>query len=131
MITMKSINLEPKVENLHMINKFIEEELSIKQMDIKLIVEEIFINIVNYSECNYIKVFFELNDNKLKIIFVDDGIKFNPLLKENPEFPDNIDDVQIGGLGIHLVKSISDEIYYEYIDDENHLTIIKGVSIEE
>ena len=128
---MKSMDLEPKVEELTRLNDFIREELSINQYDVKLIVEEIFVNIVNYSGCSNIKVFFELNDKKLKMIFVDDGMKFNPLLKENHEFPERIEDAQIGGLGIHLVKSLADDITYEYINDENHLTVIKSVQNEE
>ncbi|MBE6493939.1 MAG: ATP-binding protein [Methanosphaera stadtmanae] len=124
---MKYINLEPKIEELNRLNNFVEEEFSLNQHDIKLIVEEIFVNIVNYSKCSYIKVFFELNDNQFKIIFSDNGIKFNPLLKDDPEFPDRIEDAKIGGLGIHLVKTLADEISYEYINDENHLTVIKSV----
>ena len=38
-----------------------------------------------------------------------------------------IDEAQIGGLGIFLTKQISDELYYNYIDGENHLKIIKKV----
>lgn len=128
---MKSINLEPKVEELLRLNTFIEEELSLNQYDIKLMVEEIFVNIINYSQCSYIKVFFDLNDNTLKMIFVDDGIEFNPLLKGNPELPDSVEDAKIGGLGIHLVKNIADDLFYEYLNDENHLTIIKSVENEE
>jgi len=124
---MKSINLEPKVEELIRLNKFIEDELSVNQYAVKLIVEELFVNIVNYSECNYIKVLFELNNTELKMIFVDDGVEFNPLLKEDPEFPEDVADAKIGGLGIHLVKNMADEIFYEYIDGENHLTIITSV----
>ena len=41
--------------------------------------------------------------------------------------PDNIDDAEIGGLGIHITKELSDEISYEYANGENHLKIIKIV----
>jgi anti-sigma regulatory factor (Ser/Thr protein kinase) len=128
---MKSINLDPKVEELTRLNDFIEKEFSFNQYDVKLIVEEIFVNMVNYSGCSYINIFFELKDKKLKMIFVDDGIKFNPLLKDNPEFPDKIEDAKIGGLGIHLVKSLADEITYEYLNNENRLTVLKSVQNEE
>lgn len=48
---MKSIYLQPKVDELTRLNNFIYEELSITQYNILLIVEEIFVNIINYSEC--------------------------------------------------------------------------------
>ena len=59
--------------------------------------------------------------------FIDYGIEFNPLSKENPKTPDNIDDALIGGLGIFLTKQIADELDYSYINGENHLKIIKKV----
>ena len=127
---MKSISLESEIEELTRLNEFIEEELLLNQYDIKLIVEEIFVNIVNYSKCSDIEIFFELNDKQLKMIFVDDGIKFNPLLKDDPEFPDKIEEAKIGGLGIHFVKTLADDIFYERIKGENHLTVIKSVENE-
>ena len=107
---MKSINLKPEVEELIRLNDFIQEEFSLNQYDVNLIIEEIFVNIVNYSKCSYIKVFFELNDNKLKIVFVDDGIEFNPLLKDNPKLPDGIDDAEIG-LNIHCLAMIGSHLW--------------------
>ena len=59
--------------------------------------------------------------------FVDNGVEFNPLLKGDVNLPDNIDDAEIGGLGIHITRELSDDISYEYINDENHLKIIKKV----
>ena len=61
--------------------------------------------------------------------FVDDGVEFNPLSTNSPKLPENIDEAKIGGLGIHLVKNLVDEMYYEYKDNENHLTIIKYVKL--
>ena len=59
--------------------------------------------------------------------FIDDGIQFNPIESESPDSPDTIDEAEIGGLGIHLVKNLTDELNYEYENNENHLTIIKKV----
>ena len=59
--------------------------------------------------------------------FIDNGTVFNPLLKEDPKFPDCIEDAEIGGLGIYLTKKLADELEYNHINDENHLKIIKKV----
>ena len=59
--------------------------------------------------------------------FIDNGIEFNPLLTEDPETSDNIDEVKIGGLGIFLTKQMSDDMSYEYKNSENHLKIVKNV----
>ena len=82
---------------------------------------------LDYSNSDFIIVNADFKDSILNIEFVDNGIQFNPLLKENPNMPNNIDDAHIGGLGIFLTKGISDKIDYHYINGENHLRIIKKV----
>lgn len=124
---MNNIELKPSINELTRLNEFIHGEVSNIGYDVDLIVEEVFVNIVNYSNCTYIKVNVECNDSVLKMEFIDDGIQFNPLESESPDSPDTIDEAEIGGLGIHLVKNLTDELNYEYENNENHLTIIKKV----
>jgi anti-sigma regulatory factor (Ser/Thr protein kinase) len=51
---------------------------------------------------------------------------FNPLKKENSDSIDKpIEDRNIGGMGIHLVRSIMDEHSYKRENDKNILTLIK------
>jgi anti-sigma regulatory factor (Ser/Thr protein kinase) len=69
----------------------------------------------------------EYDNPTLTIEFIDNGIEFNPLLNENPNLPDTIEDAEIGGLGIFLSKELADELEYDYINGENHLKIIKKV----
>ena len=125
---MNSIKLFPSINELTKLNEFIHNELSIYDSNVDLIVEEIFVNIVNYSKCTYINVNIGLTDESiLKIEFVDDGFKFNPIERDSPDYPTSIDEAEIGGLGIHLVKNLADEFYYYYENNENHLTVIKNV----
>ena len=125
---MNSIKLFPSINELTKLNEFIHNELSIYDPHVDLIVEEIFVNIVNYSRCTYINVNIESTDDSiLKIEFVDDGFKFNPIERDSPDYPTSIDEAEIGGLGIHLVKNIADEFDYYYENNENHLTVIKNV----
>ena len=122
---MNSINLHPQLDELYKLTEFISEITSKKDFHVDLIVEEVFVNIVKYSKCNYINVNVEFNESTLTIELIDNGFEFNPLLKENPEMPNNIDEAKIGGLGIYLTKELADDISYKRINDENHLTIIK------
>jgi anti-sigma regulatory factor (Ser/Thr protein kinase) len=124
---MNSITLKPEIQELYTLNEFIINELSEENLQVNLIVEEIFVNIVNYSNADHITVNVEYETPTLTIEFIDNGIEFNPLLKESPEPPNNIEDAQIGGLGIFLTKELADELEYQYENDENHLTIIKNV----
>ena len=126
---MKSIKLNPKITELTRLNDYISKEFNLNDLELNLIVEEIFVNIVKYSKCSYIKVDFELEKGILTTIFRDDGFEFNPLAVDEVELPDSIDEAEIGGLGIHLSKELADEMQYEYSDNENRLTIIKNVKI--
>ncbi len=124
---MKSITLKPELTELYALNEFILNELPHEDLQVNLIAEEIFANIVNYSKTEFITVSAKYEKPSLTLEFIDNGIEFNPLLKENPPLPDNIDEAQIGGLGIFLTKEIADELDYHYINGENHLKIIKKV----
>lgn len=124
---MNSITLKPEITELYNLNEFILNELGARNTQIDLIVEEVFVNIVDYSKTDFIIVNAEFRKPILTIEFIDNGIEFNPLLKENPPLPDNIDEAQIGGLGIFLTKELADEIDYSYINGENYLKITKKV----
>ena len=124
---MNSILLEPEIDELYNLNNFILNEIKEENLQVNLIIEEIFVNIVNYSKTDFIKVNVEFENAKLIIEFIDNGVEFNPLLKEKPELPENIGDAQIGGLGIFLTKEFADEITYNHVNGENHLKIMKNV----
>ncbi len=124
---MNSIQLNVDIREIYKLNQFINQLIQKEDLNVTLITEEIFVNIVNYSKTDYIKVTGEYSDSILTIEFIDNGIEFNPLLKEDYDFPDTIEDAEIGGLGIYLTKNLADELDYHYVNGENHLKIIKKV----
>ena len=114
---MNSLKLKVELSQLYTLNEFIGEHYPNKDIGLRLVVEEIFVNIVNYSDAEYVIINIE-SDNNLTIEFVDNGIQFDPTLKENPETPKTLDETQIGGLGILLAKNYADEIIYTYENNE-------------
>ncbi|WP_298522754.1 ATP-binding protein [uncultured Methanobrevibacter sp.] len=124
---MNTITLKPELTELYALNEFISDEFPHKDIQVNLIVEEIFVNIVNYSKTEFITVNVEYESPTLTLEFIDNGFEFNPLLKEKPSMPDTIEEAEIGGLGIYLTKEIADEIDYQYMNGENHLKIVKNV----
>lgn len=124
---MNSITLKPELSELYTLTEFILNGLPQEDLQVNFIVEEIFVNIVNYSKTEFVTVNVEYTPPTLTLEFIDNGIKFNPLLSEDPSQSDNIDEVKIGGLGIFLTKKIADKLDYHYKDCENHLIIIKKV----
>lgn len=97
---------------------------------VEIAVDEIISNIVR---CAYpdeagsvaTEITFDKADRVI-LRFIDSGIPYNPLENEPPDTSQSLDERPIGGLGIHMVKSITDEISYEYTDGQNILTIIKN-----
>lgn len=99
---------------------------------IEIIIEEIFVNIVKHAYKNtedIIKINYEVLENPLRfhIIFIDNGPMFNPLKFEIPNLSDNIEERTIGRLGIYIVKEYADEIIYDYVNNQNVLSIIKNI----
>ena len=126
---MNSITLNPEIIELYTLNEFISAELGGENLQVNLIVEEIFINIAQYSNADFIIVNAEFENGTLMLEFIDNGVEFNPLLKDDPKTPESIEEAEIGGLGIFLTKEIADEIYYNNVNGENHLKIIKNVEL--
>jgi sigma-B regulation protein RsbU (phosphoserine phosphatase) len=98
---------------------------------IRLSVEEIIENVVQYAYENgagYLEISTDREDNILTIRFKDAGKPFNPLEKPDPDITLSATDRPIGGLGIYLCKQLMDDLYYEYKDNCNTLTIKKKLS---
>ena len=124
---MNSITLKPEIRELYALNEFILNKLPQENLQVNLIVEEVFVNIVDYSKTDFITVNVEYENETLTLEFIDNGIEFDPLSKENLKTPESIDEARIGGLGILLTKEIADELEYRHENGENHLKVIKKV----
>ena len=96
-----------------------------------IIFDELLNNIITYGygddERHVVEVNIELAGKQLSVTITDDGVPFDPLSQEAPDTSLSIDEREIGGLGIHLVKSMSDECSYERKSDKNVLSLIKWI----
>lgn len=89
--------------------------------------EEIFANVAFYAYPNgqgLIEVSLNKYDNNIILEFKDEGIAYNPLEKPDPDITLPPEERPIGGLGIYMVKKLSDEISYKREDDNNILRLI-------
>lgn len=123
-------------EELHNVLDLIEGQLEEHECNMKttmmitVIVEEVFVNIAHYAYEGkegeaIISVDFEGDD--VIITFKDTGIPFDPLAKEDPDIKAPVEERQIGGLGIYMVKQTMDDVQYERKDDTNILTLRKRI----
>lgn len=66
---------------------------------------------------------------RLRISFVDDGQPFDPLAFRGPDLEDATEERGIGGLGIHIVRSLVHQARYRRKDDRNHLHLIRRIGV--
>ncbi len=137
---MKEITLTATLENIEAVTKFVDEQLEEldcpmkAQMQIDIAIDELFSNIARYAYAPNVgeaTVRVESSDDPLTVIitFIDKGVPYNPLEKEDPDTTLSADDRQIGGLGIYMVKKSMDSMEYEYRNGQNILSIKKILTV--
>jgi len=86
--------------------------------------DEILSNVVNYGG-GALDVAITVGDGAMLATVSDDGPFFDPLARPAPDTEADIDDRAIGGLGIHLVRKMMDDVGYAYENGRNRLTFRK------
>ena len=95
---------------------------------VALALEEAFVNVANYAygdKHGTLDYSISVLEGKLCFTLSDSGIPFDPLAKKDPDVSLSIEERQIGGLGIFMVKKLMDDVQYEYRDGKNILTLYK------
>ncbi len=116
------------IENLHDVLAFVESGLESQEADMKatmavtVSLEEIFVNIANYAypeQKGKVTVGMNFKDDQIEVYLYDSGIPFNPLEKEDPDIKAELENRDIGGLGIYMAKKSMDECHYERKSNQN------------
>ncbi|WP_108646299.1 ATP-binding protein [Polynucleobacter rarus] len=131
------ITVQGKLEKLLNINQWLDNladqgDLSKSSLfAMKLCCEETFMNIVMHSyqpenlvvqeEDKVVNLAVKKSTEDIILSIEDNGFPFNPLEKEEKIIPTDLKDVQIGGLGISLMKKFSKSIHYEPKNTGNRL----------
>jgi serine/threonine-protein kinase RsbW len=96
-----------------------------------LVLEEVLTNIIKYafddSAAHEIGVVLALHEDGLFIEVADDGAEFDPLAIQAPEMKDSILEMDVGGLGVHLVRRTVDSIRYRRDASRNILSMTLGL----
>jgi anti-sigma regulatory factor (Ser/Thr protein kinase) len=66
-----------------------------------------------------------LGSGRLTVTVTDDGVPFDPFAAVAPDTTLGLELRRIGGLGIHLVRKMMDEVSYEYRGDRNVVVLTK------
>ena len=98
-------------------------------LDVNLALEEIVTNIISYGfndkDEHCIRVSLSLNRGELKVEVADDGQPFNPLEAPIPDTKQPLEEISPGGLGLHLVRTLMDDVAYQRRPTGNVLVMRK------
>ena len=135
---MKELTLDAVTDNITKVTEFVDEQLEElgcpmkAQMQIDIAIDELFSNIAHYAynpEVGPATVRVEVAEDPMAVVvtFVDHGVQYDPLAREDPDTTLSAEERDIGGLGIYMVKKSMDDITYEYKDGQNILKIKKNL----
>ena len=98
---------------------------------LRLAIEEAVVNVINYAYPDNkegdIEVRMATDGRRLKVVITDSGVAFDPTTKEKADTSLAVEERQVGGLGILLIREIMDVINYERSAGRNVLTLMKNI----
>ena len=127
--------LHNNVEQIAMLPEFVETVAREAQLDHKavfnlnLALEEAVSNVIMYAYPEgtegMVDVDAVVDGKQVTFVITDSGKPFDPTAKEEVNINTGMAERPIGGLGIHLVRTIMDTVSYERKGENNILTITK------
>jgi serine/threonine-protein kinase RsbW len=97
-------------------------------LDLQLAVEEVITNTILHGYAGTpgtIGICCRAGPDEVTVEISDDAPAFNPLQVPEPDTSANLDDREIGGLGILLIRKVTDDATYRYENAKNILTLTK------
>jgi len=133
-----SLKLKNRLEDLEKLNQaltLLSARLGMSKKhtcETSLVLEELFSNIIRHGCCDgkkhNVHITIALEEDMFTMRIEDDGIPFNPIAVAVPDVNSPPEDRLVGGLGIHLVKSYTEEIVYQRRGKKNVLTLRKKIT---
>ena len=99
---------------------------------ILILLEELLTNLMKYgypdrAEPGQAEIVLAFNGSRLEIEFIDDGCAFDPFAGPPPNLDEPLEARQVGGLGLHLLRSLTDEAHYERRNNTNVIRLSRIV----
>src|SRR3954469_18228958 len=132
-----TIKISANVHEIERLNRLIRQFGELHDLPgralyaVNLALDEVVSNIVLYgcdgSNDAPIVINMEVRGTELMATVEDSGREFDPLSLPPPDLNAPLDQRQVGGLGIHLMRSLMDAVEYRRHDSKNLLTMRKRV----
>ena len=131
----RSMTIANDVEEVPRMSEFIEAFCEDSGLDmsatmrLNLAIEEAVVNVIAYAyppgRRGDVTVEAASGSDFITFVIRDNGVPFDPTAKGEVDTTLPVEERPIGGLGIHLVRQIVDDISYKRLGDQNVLTIGK------
>jgi serine/threonine-protein kinase RsbW len=100
--------------------------------ELQVALDEVVSNSINHGCAGrpegFVEIVFELKGGTLEVTVVDDGPAFDPLSLPAPDTDAPIDARRPGGLGVYLVKRLTDRADYDRLDNRNRFVFARRVA---
>lgn len=119
------------IENIAILLEETMEQSGIPMMEaarIQLAVEEAVTNVVNHGyhdKSGNVTVRVDISPETMTITIIDNGQAFDPTKIPPADVDADLDHRTIGGLGVHLIRSVMDSVTYSREGEENRFVMIK------
>ena len=99
---------------------------------VNVVLDDVLSNIVAYGhddpESGHITLAFALASDRLDVVVTDDGRAFDPLAHEAPDPTGDLETMDISGMGIELLRQLTDDASYRRDGEQNILTLSFGLA---
>lgn len=98
---------------------------------LKISIDEVCSNIVLYAykgmEKGNIQIEIQRTNDTIVVNIIDTGVEFDYSSVKAPNLEQYVEQRMKGGLGLHLVKKLSDEVRYKRVGNKNIFTLVKNI----
>ena len=106
------------------------------QARVFVVIEELLTNLVKYgyvdrAKCGSVEIALGLAGTRLTIEFIDDGCSFNPFAALPADLDRPIEDREVGGFGLHILRGMAEEAIYSRVNERNVIQLTRRVSLIE
>ena len=134
----RTLTLTNDISTIPQLSEFLDlffEEVGIDMelcMSLNLAMEEAVVNVIDYAypqgTSGTVDISALADGDAVAFVITDSGIPFDPTAAKEVDTTLPLEERQIGGLGIHLIRKIMDDVSYERRDNKNILTLRKNIN---
>ncbi|HEY1797887.1 MAG TPA: ATP-binding protein [Stellaceae bacterium] len=131
--------VSPEIAEIPRLNQWVEEVLTAEGLDPRpilnatLAIEEAVVNVINHAfdgvpPPHQVALSLAVAAGRLRVELSDNGRAFDPASAAPPDLASPLEEREVGGLGLHLIRTMMDTVEYRREAGENRLVLEKSLS---